>query len=424
MNERISRTWIWVLGLSLAFVASGMAYSLLWPWLVRHNGHYWIQPGDLWSTWKDAQWIGWGGGSYVYNTNSGLVTLPGFALVLAPFTILASHLGLSMSTTYAAVPKATAWLMLGPLSMAMVAAPLAGFDGLARQLGIDRTRRRVLMVAVAGSMWPAVVWWGHPEDVLAIGLLALTFTRVLQGRTTSAGWLLGAALATQLFALLLVPLLLGILGVRKGAALLARASLAPGFLAVAILAHDFSHAWPALWHQPNYPTVDHATPWVLLAPKIAPHVVAAGPGRIVAMLLAVTVGVVATRRRADPVMLVWLAALSMAGRSLFEAVMVPYYVMPLVAFVLLAAAAANRLRMAAAVAVSAALSVVVFFHYGMWMYWFAMAGPATALLAMTHPARTVVHVPARLLQMRPTLENSGFELEAALAAGRRAGLRH
>ena len=39
--------------------------------------------------------------------------------------------------------------------------------------------------------------WGHPEDAVAVGFALYALVFALDGRWTGAGWLFGAALATQ-----------------------------------------------------------------------------------------------------------------------------------------------------------------------------------------------------------------------------------
>ena len=87
----------WVVGVSVAFVATGMAYSLWWAPVVRHQSNR-LTPGDIWYSVRTAHWIGWGSLSFVYsNSRSELITLPGFEALLTPFVVLSSALGLSES---------------------------------------------------------------------------------------------------------------------------------------------------------------------------------------------------------------------------------------------------------------------------------------------------------------------------------------
>ena len=110
--------------------------------------------------------------------------------------------------------------------------------------------------------------------------------------------------------------------------------------------HATTHA---LIDQPNYPGVDHATPWTALAPVITGRghdlTVAAGPGRLVGLILACAVGVWARRVRHNPELIVWAAAVTLALRCLTESVMVDFYVWPTLAVALVVAAASGRWRL-------------------------------------------------------------------------------
>ncbi|HZU79256.1 MAG TPA: hypothetical protein VE991_05020 [Acidimicrobiales bacterium] len=380
----------WLVAIVLVFVGTGMAYSLLWADVVRHDTHYWLNPGDFWSTWRNAHWVGWGGLSYVYTAGTGLVTLPGFAVVLSPFAALASALHLTESSPFVSLPKPEAWLLAGPVIMASVAIALAGADALARHLEVSPGRRRLLALGVAGTSWPAIVWWGHPEDVVALGIAAYALTRLLQRRFTATGWLLGLAIAMQLYVIVLVPVFMAVVGRRRVAPLLARAAIAPGFLFVAVVVPAPRETLHALWNQPNFPTVDHPTPWASLSPSLGHHVIAAGPARVIALALAAAIGVVAIRFRERGMAVLWLCCASLAARTVFEAVMVPYYVMPVVALALVGAAAAGWRRLGVAMAAGGFVTVDVFWHYGPWPYWVVMTAAVLVLLAAALPARSPV----------------------------------
>ena len=389
---------IWLLAVTATVIASGMAYTLWWSAVVRHQGWYWLAPGDIWGTIRAAHWIDWGAFSYIYSSRTGLVTLPGFHLLLAPVVALSSALGLSESAPGIAsgmLPKPQEWLLVGPIVLACSALVLFAADALARCLGSSLGRRRVLAVGVGAAAWPTLAIWGHPEDVLALGFVVYALVAILRGRMVAAGWLLGAALAMQLYVVALIPLFIGVIGYRLGAALLARASIIPGFLLTAVLVPNFHGSIHALFDQPNYPSIDHPTPWILLAPKLGHGVVAAGPGRLIGLVLALAAGVLARRLKTDAAQIVWLAAVVLAIRCLFESVMDPYYVMPAVVVALVAATTVSWTRLMVAGAAGAGLVVLTYFRPDMWVYWLEMAGVFGALLLLAWPRRTSLAAPFR-----------------------------
>ena len=377
----------WLVTVGVMVILTGMAYSLWWAALVRHHGWYWVVPGDTWATVRAAHWIDWGGFSFVYNAGTGLVTLPGFHVLLAPVVAFSSHLHLSETAPgLPGPPKPTAWLLIGPLFLSCASVPVFAADALARRLGTGVWARRALALGTGAAVWPTIVVWGHPEDVLALGLVMYALVALLNRRLGATGWLLGGALAMQLYALALIPLFVAVVGRRKAAPLLARAAILPGFLLVSVIVPNFHATVHALFDQPNFPKVDHATPWILLAPTLGHGAVAAGPGRIIGISLAVGVGALGVRYRSDARRIVWLAALVLGLRCLFESVMDPYYVMPVVVLALVVASELPPLRFAGAVAGGAGLTVLTYFRPDMWVYWFEMSGVVSAIIVLTWPA--------------------------------------
>ncbi|HXX91739.1 MAG TPA: hypothetical protein VEI83_16090 [Acidimicrobiales bacterium] len=377
----------WLTATAFLVVVTGMAYSLWWPAIVQGHSWYWLYPGDIWGTVRAAHWIGWGDLSFVYSSSTGLVTLPGFHLLLTPVVMLSSALGLSETAPgFLPVPEPTAWLLIGPVVLACAGVALFGADALARALDVPLGRRRLLALAVGCSVWPTLQLWGHPEDVVALGLIAFALAAAIDERWTAAGWLLGGALASQLYAAALIPLLIGIAGRRRAFPLLARAAILPGFLFVAVAVPNPHASLHALLQQPNFPRVDRPTPWVALAPSLGHGAVAAGPGRIVGVAVAVGIGFVAMRRRQDPMLVVWLAALALSTRCLFESVMDPYYVMPGIVVAFVVASKEHWLRFALALAAGAAVTVLTYSRTGEWRYWVQMAGVILLMTVVTMPS--------------------------------------
>lgn len=377
----------WLIGATFVYAVSGMAYTLWWPAVVRHHSTYWATPADIWSTVRAAHFVQWGGLSYVYSYHSTLVTLPGFNVLLAPIVALSSALGLSESSITVYLFKPQAWLLVGPFCLAVAGVALFALDALARRLGVVAGIRRWLAAVEVVALWATIAIWGHPEDVLALGLATYALLALEGDRMTLAGWLLGAAIAMQLYAVLLVPIFLGVAGVRKGVPLLIRAVVFPGFLLVAVLVPDFHSALWSLTKQPGYPTILHPTPWVLLAPHINRIEVSSGPVHFVALVAAAVLGLVARRRRTDLASIFWLAAIATGIRCLFEPVMVPYYVMPAVALSLAVGATNRRVRWYLTLASGLGLTVMAFSHSNMWTYWFEMAGLMSTMFLCARPMR-------------------------------------
>jgi hypothetical protein len=379
----------WPLAVTVASAMLGMAYTLWWGPVVDHRS-LWITPGDLWATYRSAHYVGWGYLGGVYSAGTGLVTFPGILLVLAPVAMLTGALGLTEAfPRYLTHP--TAWLALGPCEMLVSAVALFACDAAAERLGVSRAMRRVLCVAEACVLWNVAVIWGHPEDAVAVGLALYALVLVLDGRWTGAGWLFGAALATQPLVVLMFPVLLAVGGRRHAAGLTFR-GLAPAIaLILTPLIAQFHVTAHALFDQPNFPRIDHATPWTSLAPVIGGSgrnlAVAAGPGRIVAVVLACCLGWWARRWRQRPEMIVWAAALALALRCFSESVMVAFYVWPALALALVAAARAGRGRLVVATALALGTTVITMTRWGELPWWAAVTtGIVAVLLTAIHRA--------------------------------------
>lgn len=222
---------------------------------------------------------------------------------------------------------------------------------------------------------------------MAMGLSALAIGRALAGRHASAGWLIGGAIAMQLYAVALLPVILGLIGLRRSAQLLGRAAVIPGAILLAVLIPNPHATLQALLDQANFPPRDHPTPWVLVAPALGPRAVAAGPGRFVGLAIACGLGVVAARCRSKPVGIVWLAGCALGLRCLFESVMDPYYVGPAIGLALVAMAGRRWRHVAVAVTAAVALTLVTYGRPGIWWYWSEMAVAMAVLFAAASPWR-------------------------------------
>jgi hypothetical protein len=356
---------------TVLLLGTGMAYSLFWAPVIRHEP-MWITPFDLWGTYRAAHYIGWGYLGGIYSSGTGLVTFPGVLLLLAPVAMLTGALGLTEAFPRL-VLHPTAWPLLGPAEMLVGSVALFASDALAERLGVSRTRRFVLCLAEGAVLWNVLVLWGHPEDALAVGLATYALVMALDGRWTGAGWLFGAAMATQPLVALILPVLLAMGGRRQITGLLLRTFLPVVALMVTPLVAQFHATVNAILDQPNYPRIDHATPWTVLAPTLGGSgkdlAVAAGPGRVLAVLLACALGVWARRWRDRPDLLVWAAALALALRCFTESVMVAFYVWPVLAVGLVAAARAGRWRLVAASGLAVFTTVLSNWRLGEFPWW-------------------------------------------------------
>src|SRR5579872_421880 len=220
-----------------AVISATMAYSLLWAPVVRHHS-YWITPGDIWGTLRTGQFVGWGDIGDVYGHGTGLVSLPGISVVLAPVGMIISHLGLSISFPYG-LRHPSGWWVLGPYEALIGALVLIPLDTLAERLGIQRRGRLIATGLEAALVWPVVGLWGHPEDPLALAIALWGLLAALGGKWRAAGWLFGLALVTQPLVILMVLVAVGLAPPREWPKLALR-----GFVpSAALLAIPLEQSW-------------------------------------------------------------------------------------------------------------------------------------------------------------------------------------
>jgi hypothetical protein len=375
---------------TVGLVLVGMGSTMWWgPALLGRTS--WSLPHDLWGTMIAAQRLAHGDLAGLYTGPTGLVSLPGAAVLLVPVVLVIQAAGLSLRIPGPHFPDPGAWLLAGPYAVLVSATALFAADALAEQLGVSRSRRALLAGAGAIGVWSVSARWGHPEDAVAVALLLSGVLALARDRAGRAAWLTGAAIAVQPLVLLAVPVLLAVLPVRRWPGFLIRAA-APGvvLLTAAAVANPGATA-SAVLRQPNWPRVDHPTPWTPLAPALGHGAVAAGPVRWLAILAACGCGLAVRRRwsRSDSITrtwsvqelreLLWWVALALALRSLFEPVMVAYYPWPALAAALIAAASSWRALIPASVAAAACTGLAQGQWRGLWTWW----APVIALLLLT-----------------------------------------
>ncbi len=218
------------------------------------------------------------------------------------------------TASYVLQPQWAVWA--DPYALLLSCPALFACDALAERLQVSRPRRAVLCVVEAFLLWNVTVLWGHPEDAVAVALAAYALTFALDGRFVGAGWLFGAALAFQPLVLLMLPVLLAMAGKRFALGLAIRSVLPAAVLLAVPLIASFRATLHVLLDQPSPPGVNHVTPWTALAPKLGGGLVAAGPIRLLGILMAVGLGVWTFRRwRERPEMLAWACVLALALRS-------------------------------------------------------------------------------------------------------------
>ena len=372
--------------------------TLIGPHLIGKTA--WSLPDDLWGTLIAADRLVHLNLAGLYTQPTGLVTFPGAAVILAPIITLIDAAGLSLQHPGPHNHQPTVWLVAGPYMIAISSVALFAADALAERLGVTRPKRLFLAGASAVALWNVSVQWGHPEDAVAIGLLLFAILALSGARTARSAWLLGAAIAVQPLVLLALPALLAVIEPRRVAGFLARAAAPAAVVLGAAAAANWHATYLAEARQPNWPAVDHPTPWTPLAPRMAAGAVADGPFRLVAILAACGCALIVARRlrAARPTdsgnrqwsaetlgEMLWWAAFALALRCVFEPVMVAYYLWPALAVALIVATRTWPRLLATSVIVAAVTFGSQSAWRSPWGWWGSMVAGLALTLAFSVP---------------------------------------
>lgn len=383
---------------TVLLLALGMATTTWGAHLV--GGDSWSVPHDLWRTLVAAHRLSQLDVGGLYTPPTALITFPGAAVLLLPIVLVVDGTGIGLVFQSPTNPEPPAWLLAGPYQILVSATVLFAADSIAERWAAGPRDRAVLAAAGGVALWSVSVRWGHPEDAVAVALLLWAILALTDARLNRAAWLIGAAVAVQPLVLLALPVTLAVVERRRLVGFLVRAAAPATALVGVALAANGRATWRALTDQPNWPTSGstHRTPWTVLAPDIGGGAVAAGPGRVLAIVLAGGCALVVGRRWSatrtggrfgapELPELLWWVALSFAFRCAFESVMVAYYLWPVVA-VALVAAAAHRARLLHTAAVAVVLIAVSEFEWrGPWAWWSTVVTGSVLMLIAARPRR-------------------------------------
>ena len=384
----------------IVMICVGMAGTIWGP--VYYGQTTWAVPDDLWATLVAAQRFLHLDLAGLYTAPTNLVSFPGAAVILVPVAAIMDAARIPINAGRQGVHPA-GWLVAGPLETLLAAIALFAADALAQRMGVNLLKRFLLAGAGATALWNVTVRWGHPEDAVAIGLLLYGVLALSNGRPDRAAWLAGAGVAVQPLALLAFPLVaIAAVEPRRLPGFVARAATPALVLLAAAAAANWTATIHAVTNQPNAPSIDHPTPWIYLA-FMAPHMsggsVAAGPARALAILVACGCAL-CTRQRwriarlagawspDDLAALLWWIAVALALRTVFEPVMVSYYVWPPLA-VALVAASRDWIRLLPATATAVVLTFLAQGSWrNPWVWWTPVVVVLGLTLAAARPARS------------------------------------
>jgi hypothetical protein len=389
----------------VVMIAIGMAGTIWGP--VYYGQHSWALPDDLFATLVAAQRLLHGDLAGLYTPPTNLIAFPGAAVILVPVAAVMDAVGLPIFAGHQGTHPA-GWLVAGPLETLISGTVLLAADALAERLGAGVLKRFLLAAAGATALWNVTIRWGHPEDAVAVGLLLYAVLALADDRPGRAAWLTGCAVAVQPLVLLAVPVLAVAVPLRRLPGFAVRAATPPTVLLAAAAAANWTATIHAVTNQPNAPSIDHPTPWIyltLLARPMNDGSVAAGPARALSVLVAVGCALVIRNRwRAERLSgvwspqalagLLWWIALSLTLRSVFEPVMVSYYVWPPLAAALVAASW-DWIRLLPATVTSSVLTFLSQISWrNPWMWWTPRVVRLGLTLLAARPARAA---PAEVL---------------------------
>lgn len=398
---------------SAGLIVVGM-YTTTWgPEMLSRTE--WALPYDLWGTLIATTRLAHGNIGGIYAPPTGLISLPGAAVILVPCAALISALGLSLDIPGPHNLHPDAWLVAGTYEIALCCVTLFAADALAERLGVEFWKRGLLAAASAGILWSVSARWGHPEDAVAVGLLLYAILAQSRGRLGLAGWLAGAAVCVQPLVLLALPVMLAVLPWRRMVPFLVRAALPSALLLGAVAIANWHDTYLSVTSQPDSPVINHPTAWTSLAPQMAGQNVAAGPFRLATILLACLCALAVRRHwrsrmsQADEASLpgpgwraggawpaplladvLWWVGLTLALRSFFEPVMVSYYPWPPMAVALIAAATLSWPRLFAAGLLAGGLTAAAQGpSHAVWIWWVPIVAGLAVLLAICWPKASV-----------------------------------
>ena len=318
------------------FVAAGLVYTVMWSALARHG---WQSVSDLWNSADIGLAISHGHWATVYGSGSQLDAPPGLEFALAPFMALGHALGLrtaaEMHHGYAVF-----WLVLVPVVTVLASSVLFALDAVARRWRFSDPERLGLSLVAGIGVVSAVVFWGHPEDCVALAFVlwaALAVDRDRSAGLARAGWLLGIAVAFQPLALLAAAPVLARFGWRALPASVGRVALPSVVVVLPELVTHTARTLHQIADQPFFPADESSTPFSHLARSLGNGMYSGGTLRLVATVAAIALGWVACRHRHDLPTVLFVMAVAFSIRVLLESELLGFYFFPVIALSLLLA---------------------------------------------------------------------------------------
>ena len=333
-----------------------------------------------------------------------LIAFPGFIYGMGIATWIAHLCGMvaPMGTLYGfhhqlyILPQGASWNLIIPLSAAVGLVPIVAADSLLRDLGADRWSRYLGTVVCAVLLWWISIYWGHPDDAIAVGLLLWGASSIFRGSSRRGYWYIGFGLCCQPLIALAIPILLAITAWRKWGGAIAR-MLLPSII---VLLPPFIGSPGATFRQIvlQPAMTPFKTPWLSLAPHVPKTVfsaygsyeVSGGSVRAVSVLAALGLGIwtaISVRRHGpyERAYVVWLMGVALSFRVLVEPVLLPYYVVPVLAILMISASSRGVWRSLLYSACAVIQICAVSFYSAPWPYWCCLLATTTCCVLAARP---------------------------------------
>jgi hypothetical protein len=367
-------------------VAAGLVYTVTWSTLARHG---WQSVSDLWNSAEIGLAIAHGHAAAVYGAGSQLDAPPGLEFALAPFMALGHALGLrtpaELHHGYAVF-----WLLLVPFVTVGASSVLLALDGVARLWRFSGAERLGLALVAGLGVASAVVFWGHPEDCVALAFVlwaALAVERDGASGPARAGWLLGLGMAFQPLALLAAAPVVARFGRRALPAFVCRLALPSVFVVLPELVSHAARTLHQIVDQPFLPADESSTPFSHLAHSLGNGMYSGGTLRLVATLAAVVLGWVACRHRSDLPTVLFVMSVAFSIRVVLESELLGFYFFPVIALclVLTMRLGWSRFAWCAALAVTC-IALGNRREHAIALWWPAIIATTVAMVALAYGA--------------------------------------
>jgi hypothetical protein len=360
--------WRAAITLTAALIGLSLTFSLFVVPAIQNRPDWWLNV-EAWYPVMAGRFVYSGAFPYLYSAHQGWIAGPLLPIVLAPVAALEDLFHLT-DNAVVRVEHPTLWLVLCPYGLSLCALLLYSVRRFFVEMHPFEARNGsplALQIAAAALVGiPTGVVFLHFEDVLALATIFLALSALERQNARQAALWTGLAICSKQWALLAVPVFA--LRAPRGSRLryLAASAILPAILYGIPLAADPEHAAHAIFAGQAFPMLGHAQLWVDRAAALT----ATAP-RVLVVLIALSVPLIATRRRAGAAMSpTMMLAIIFTARLLVEPVLFGYYLSPPLLF--LAFEETERRGFPRwSLVIGGAMLVLFPFHPDPWAWWAA-----------------------------------------------------